>query len=58
VLAKARELCEASYGLMWIREDDAFRRARHCLLTAVANKPSVQLLPSFSGQTVMGKRKT
>jgi GAF domain-containing protein len=27
MLAKASELCEASYGLMWLREGDAFRTA-------------------------------
>jgi two-component system NtrC family sensor kinase len=27
MLAKASELCEASYGLMWLREGDAFRAA-------------------------------
>jgi GAF domain-containing protein len=27
MLAKATELCEASYGLMWLREEDAFRTA-------------------------------
>src|SRR6516162_9520807 len=27
MLAKATELCEASYGLMWLREKDAFRAA-------------------------------
>ena len=25
MLAKATELCEASYGTMWLREGDAFR---------------------------------
>jgi hypothetical protein len=27
MLAKATDLCEASYGLMWLREKDAFRAA-------------------------------
>jgi hypothetical protein len=27
ILAKASELCEASYGLMWLTEGDAFRMA-------------------------------
>src|SRR5262249_9190359 len=27
MLAKATDLCEASYGLMWLREEDAFRTA-------------------------------
>ena len=27
MLAKATELCEASYGAMWLREGDAFRNA-------------------------------
>src|SRR6516165_7233428 len=27
MLAKATDLCEASYGLMWLREEDAFRAA-------------------------------
>jgi GAF domain len=27
MLAKATDLCEANYGLMWLREEDAFRAA-------------------------------